>query len=64
MCYSKTYSEPCQTSKMECFAKIINDFYPLTTFAKEPFSKKCDIWCHKGHANKNEKQVGMLCKPR
>ena len=49
---------------MECFAKIINDFYPLTTFAKQPFSKKCDIWCHKGHVNKNEKQVGMLCKPR
>ena len=24
----------------------------------EPFSKKCDIWCHKEYTDKNEKQVG------
>ena len=27
-----------------------------TYFLKEPFSKKCDIWCHKGYTFKNEKQ--------
>ena len=24
--YTEAYSEPCQTSKMECFAKIVNGF--------------------------------------
>ena len=24
------YSEPCQTSKMECYAKIVNALYPCT----------------------------------
>ena len=28
------YSEPCQTSKMEIFAKIINDCLPLNIFKK------------------------------
>ena len=26
--------------------------------AKELFSKKCDIWFHKGYTDKDEKQVG------
>ena len=26
-CFLEAYSEPCQTSKMERFAKIINCFY-------------------------------------
>ena len=30
----KAYSKPCQTSKMELFAKIINDFKSLAIFAK------------------------------
>ena len=30
----QTYSEQCQTYKMECFANIDNDFQPLTIFAK------------------------------
>ena len=30
----ETYSEPCQTSKMECFVKITNCFQPLTIFGK------------------------------
>ena len=29
---SKAYSEPCQTSKMELFAKIVSGVKPLTTF--------------------------------
>ena len=30
----RQYSKPCQTSKTERFAKVINDFQPLTIFAK------------------------------
>ena len=33
-CQTETYLEPCQISKMECFAKIINGFQPLTIFAR------------------------------
>ena len=32
--YSEAYSEPCQTSKMECFAKMLNYQKPLTIFTK------------------------------
>ena len=31
---SEAHSEPGQTSKMECFAKIVNNFLSLTTFVK------------------------------
>ena len=31
---TKTYSELCQTTKMERFVKIINGFHPLTSFTK------------------------------
>ena len=31
---SEAYSEPCQTSKMETFKKIVNGFSVLTIFAK------------------------------
>ena len=31
---SDAYSEPYQTSKMECFAKIVNGLKPLAIFAK------------------------------
>ena len=31
---TETYSKPCQVSKMECFAKIVDDFKSLTVFAK------------------------------
>ena len=33
---SKAYSEPCQTFKMESFAKIVQSFKPSTIFAKRP----------------------------
>ena len=29
---SEAYSVPCQTSKLELFAKIVNNFQPLTIF--------------------------------
>ena len=38
---SKVYPEPCQTSKMELFAKIINSFQPLTIILK---SFILDVW--------------------
>ena len=31
---SEVYLEPCQTSKMELFAKVVNSFYPQTSFSK------------------------------
>ena len=37
------YSKPCQTlsTLTEIFAKIVNDFQPLTIFAKSSIS---DVW--------------------
>ena len=32
--YTEAYSEPSQISKMELFAKIFNDFKPLTISKK------------------------------
>ena len=37
----ETYPEPFETSKMECFAKIVNEFYTLTVFTKRSI---LDIW--------------------
>ena len=38
---SEKYSEPCQTSKMEIFAKIVNGFSFSSNFAK---SSILDVW--------------------
>ena len=38
---TETYSELCQTSKVERFADIVNDFYPLITYAKRSI---LDVW--------------------
>ena len=32
--WQEAYSKPCQTSKVECFAKIVNGFHRLTVFTK------------------------------
>ena len=32
--FAEVYSEPCQTSKMETFVKIVNSLKPLIIFAK------------------------------
>ena len=37
----EAYSEPCQTSKMELFVKMINGWKPLTIFAKSSISDYC-----------------------
>ena len=37
----EAYSDPCQTSKIERFAKIVNDWKPLTIFAKHSI---LDAW--------------------
>ena len=41
MQYVEAYSEPCQTSKMERFAKIVNGKKPLTIFAERSV---LDVW--------------------
>ena len=33
---AEKYSEPCQASKMEFFAKKVNGFQTLTSFAEAP----------------------------
>ena len=38
---SKIHSEPCQTSKMKIFAKIVHYQKPLTIFTK---SCSLDVW--------------------
>ena len=37
----KAYSEPCQTCKMECFAKIVKGLKQLPIFAKHSI---LDAW--------------------
>ena len=39
--YSDRYSEPCQTSKIERFARTTNGWKPLTTFSKRSIIK---VW--------------------
>ena len=36
---SEIHSEPCQISKMELIAKIVNDFQPLTIFTEKLYLK-------------------------
>ena len=43
---SEAYSEPCQTSKMKFFAKIVNDLQPLTIFK---ISSVLDVWLWSSH---------------
>ena len=43
MC-GEPYLEPLQTSMMEPFAKICNDFKPKTTFAKGSKSSNLDVY--------------------
>ena len=40
-CFTEAYSEPCQTSKMQCFAKIVIAEKALTIFPKNSI---LDIW--------------------
>ena len=41
--WTKTYSELCQTSKMEHFVKMFNDWKTLTIFAKRSILDDCDF---------------------
>ena len=51
---AKVYSEPCQTSKVTRFAKMFNDFHPLTVFAKRSILRKIAVihFYSKGCLNK------------
>ena len=46
---SEAYSEPCKTSKMEVFAKIVSDFLFLTVFPK---NSSLDVWQDSKFASK------------
>ena len=37
----ETYSEPCQTSKMKSFDKIVNGFQPITVFENSSILDVC-----------------------
>ena len=41
MLWLETYLELCQTSKMECFVKIVNCYKPLTIFANSELHLRC-----------------------
>ena len=41
MSISETYSQPCETSKRECFAKVVNGLQLLTLFTEHAMS---DVW--------------------
>ena len=43
MIESQTYSELCQTSKMESFAEIVNGFKKITTFKRNSILEIFDI---------------------
>ena len=43
MIESEAYSELCQTSKVESFAKIINSFKKITIFKRNSVSEIFDI---------------------
>ena len=38
---AEVYSEPCQSSKIECYAKIVNGWQQLTIFAKHSILDFC-----------------------
>ena len=40
---SEAYSEPCQTSKIVRFTKIVNGFEQLTIFAKRSILDICQV---------------------
>ena len=42
------YSEPCETLKMEFFAKVVSSWEPLTIFAKSSISL---VWQSSEHAS-------------
>ena len=45
---TKVHLGPCQTSKMERFAKLVSSFQPLSIFAKRSI---LDIWQGSGYAS-------------
>ena len=56
---SEAYSEPYQTSKMKCFAKIINSSKLLTTVAKRSIF---DVWKISEYASQHHLYFSNNCK--
>ena len=54
--WAVAYSEPCQTSKMERFAKIFNSLKPLTISAKRTI---LDIWQSSKYDTVNVVQISL-----
>ena len=46
--YPETYSEPCQISKMEFFAKIVNGYKRISFFVKHFI---LDVWLDSEYAS-------------
>ena len=55
---SEAYSEPCQTSKMERFEKIVNSFHLLTVFAKRFI---VDVWQSFKYASETPFNLQSYC---
>ena len=53
-CSPEAYSEPCQTSTMKCFAKMVNGWKLLTIFAKHSI---LDYW----HGSEYASVANYLC---
>ena len=50
----ETYSEPCQTSKMELLAGIVNNIQSLTILVK---SSILDAWIGSGYTSKLKNEI-------
>ena len=54
---SEVYSEPCQTSKMELFAKKVNSFVSLTSFAKRFIQ---DVWQGSKYISESDESLEII----
>ena len=59
ICHPETYSEPCQTSKMERFAKTVSAFYALAIFVKRSILHKFII-CILNQAKREHIPINVL----
>ena len=53
----EAYSQPCQTSKIERFVKIINSFTPLTVFTKRSI---LDVWYFSEYASEADLRLVIV----
>ena len=58
---TEAYSEPCQTYKVERFAKTVKDWKPLAIFAKRPV---LDVWLSSEHDQEKSVWIGVQARVR